>query len=109
MVRIPIKRVPITLLREKGYNYGGWMHFPKDESKKPLPPYHLKPNTRLLWCCYCNAWEIFEGVNADTMNQSTRWNCTGWCGWNSTDDYYTKRYNNLWGSAVVSKKRKKGK
>lgn len=90
-----IVRKSIRVLEKYGFNYGGWMHFPKPEgAKKPQPQRKLKNNEKILWCPWCGEWSIYKRSATDMA----KWECQGWCGWGNTDEYYVKKFNNLWDS-----------
>lgn len=89
MCRTPIKvkRTPITVITDNGYNSGGW---------GVIPPHRMEPfdakvpkNSKMMWCPYCGEWNIYTPKDGTLM-------CTGWCGWGSSSEFYTKYYNNNW-------------
>lgn len=94
VVRTPIKikRKPITVARDNGWNKGGWFAFPKPDENPPNLG-RLKASQRVLWCPWCDEWTIYDKKVSDV---SDTWKCTGICGFANTSEYYVKTVNNLW-------------
>jgi hypothetical protein len=91
MTRAPIKvkRKPITFFTERNVSNGGWYAFPKPEEEPPR--YKLKKNQRILWCPWCGDWTIYKKIPHEDRHQ-----CTGFCGFAHTDEWYVKTYNQIW-------------
>ena len=88
-----VVRKPITVLSENGCHYGNWYPFNKPEGSEPPFLGRLTASQRVLWCPWCDSWNIFDKKLA---TNSDSYRCTGPCGWANTDEYYVKTYNGLW-------------
>lgn len=88
-VRTPIEvqRSAITVATDNGYKLGGWYAFPKPTENTPF--IKTKGKQRVLWCPYCCAWTVF-----DSSSETGVETCTAMCGI-SVNDFYTRKYNNL--------------
>lgn len=90
-----VMRKPITVASDVGLSIGKWFPFPVDIEKTKPRGIELDNSELLLWCPYCNSWEVFARANVLATNDPHV--CTGACKWANTNDFYVKKYNKLWG------------
>lgn len=89
---VKVKRKAITYFTERGIGNGKWFAFPKPEDERPPRlARKLKNNEKHLWCPWCADFTIYKKGRSDA-----NYNCTGWCGWGNTGEFYVNKYNDLW-------------